>query len=91
MNYNTEEENLQLWKCHPEKICINCLYINKVSPTSYVSDDTKHITLYCAAGRWTLSRVDCVDSYIECLLTARVCKAYEYIDSFIKVTYEKKI
>lgn len=84
MRYNTEDENLSLWKCHPEKICVNCLHMDK-SP--YVMDSPRSITLYCTAGRWTLSKADCAVSYIDCLLAARVCKAYKYIDSFIKVAH----
>lgn len=24
--YNTKDENLCLWRCHPERVCINCKY-----------------------------------------------------------------
>lgn len=73
--YNTANENLCMWRCHPEKLCINC--------TSFtVSCDSKfdNFGMYCIAGFWDLSKADPRGGYVRCLMLARDCEEYE-IDS----------
>lgn len=71
MKYNTEDENLCMWKCHPEKVCVNCHYLT-FSQTSPGFD----CELYCIYRRWSLSSYDDKKSYVKALLTARNCKKF---------------
>ena len=69
------DENLRLWKLHPEKICINCKsFMVKEEGDSYgknPSGDT--FSMYCDIGKWKLDGSSSEKEYRNSLLKARKC------------------
>jgi hypothetical protein len=74
MRYNTEDENLSLWKCHPERVCINCRYFWGHRP-----DKWTQIYLACTNinEHWKLGFDWSKEDFISNLLTARKCKDFK--------------
>ena len=72
MKYNTDDENLQLWKCHPETVCFNCIYF-------HVLNGVIDITVCCGHARnhWDLYGYESKIDAIACLLYARNCKDFK--------------
>lgn len=85
MKYNTKNENLCLWRCHPEKICINCKYFS-ITP----EDKCNYIIMSCdhPDNFWgfDIDGSDTKEEFINKLLTARECDEYN-----LKPEVEKEI
>lgn len=83
MKYNTKNEDLYLWRCHPERVCINCIYFEVYKHTSLDStDDPEHIKgcefeMSCFNLVWWLNARSAKKQYIECILKARNCAGFE--------------
>lgn len=76
--YNTEDESLQLWCCHPERICINCNHLWTISENV----DYRVFSMRCGYKytSWTFLKTDGKAKFIEYLLIARNCKYFEPYD-----------
>lgn len=76
MNYNTEDESLCLWKCHPEKICLNCRHL-----FIYPENKDHYFFMQCedddAFWGYYVSITESKAEFIEKLLTARTCDSFE--------------
>lgn len=82
--YNTEDENLYLWCCHPEKVCINCTYFYTQTDlsSSWPYDEQTGFSMGCTHGgglpwRYDLTVSDSKEEFITKLLTARGCDYFE--------------
>lgn len=71
IKYNTVDENLCMWKCHPEKLCINCAGFIVVRPS-----ELRDFRMCCDTGFWKLDCTDSKNEYIDCLMLARNCEEY---------------
>jgi hypothetical protein len=78
-NDSVIDENLHLWKCHPEKVCINCRHFSVQEKTEGYSDYTpgNDFEMYCSEGKWVLSGEDSEKQYRKNLLMARKCDKLE--------------
>lgn len=72
---NVIDENLYLWKCHPEKICINCIHFMVSEETGGYSEMTPGISfsMYCKKDKWELDGSSSEEEYRNSLLKARKC------------------
>lgn len=75
--YNTADEDLCLWKCHPEKLCVNCRYFKVYTPGRSEYIPSTKFEMFCTRGRWMLSDLNEKKHYIMCLLVARECESFK--------------
>lgn len=69
------DKNLHLWKCHPEKVCINCKHFGvQVESTC---NPAENFEMYCSEGKWILNGEDSEKQYRKNLLMARKCDKLE--------------
>ena len=86
VNDSVIDKNLYLWKCHPEKVCINCIHFAVVTETDDYSEDTPgdSFEMYCNEGEWRLGGDDSEKQYRKCLLMARKCDKLELREPSLK-------
>lgn len=75
--YNTEDEDLTLWRCHPEKTCLNCKYL-WMWPEDALNN---YFAMSCEHNdkSWSIHQrnSDFKENFIVRLLTARNCDGFE--------------
>ena len=73
--YNTEDEDLAVWKCHPEKTCLNCRYL-----WIWPRDTLNNFWMSCEYGgnNWSIHErdPDFKENFIAKLLVARECDGF---------------
>ena len=78
--YNIGDDDLYLWRCHPERLCINCIHLS-ICP----EDEERYFTMQCEHNEdfWmyypTGSYGD-KTNLIKVLLTSRNCGGFELND-----------
>lgn len=78
-NDSVIDENLYLWKCHPEKICINCIHFRVNEEAGDYSEDTPgdDFGMYCYKDKWYLTGRSTEEEYRNSILMARKCGELE--------------
>ena len=83
--YNTGDDDLYLWRCHPERLCINCRYFK-----IYPEDEERYFGMQCEHGDnfwgyYTIGSYEDKSNFIRILLTSRKCEGFKLKDNAYKV------
>lgn len=73
MKYNTDDENLHLWKCHPEKVCFNCVHFHVLNGAIRIIVCCGHFRVHWTSYVNNLRKKDFITNFLH----ARNCKDFE--------------
>lgn len=77
--YNIGDDDLYLWRCHPEKVCINCKDFEyyRRGGLRMRNEGVARFYMRCAKYCWIITQADSKGKHVTKLLMARNCRFFK--------------